>query len=160
MIETALPRDAAVLASLRVPARPGSLRLVRRLVREAALAVGADGDWADDMVLAVDEACQNVVRHAYGDTAAGDMVVTLRRCDSDDAPAPTLGGLQVDILDYAPTVDPATVRGRDLDDLRPGGLGVHLIGAVCEEAGFVPPPPGAGNLFRLVKRFAKNPVRR
>lgn len=150
-------RDAAVLASLRVPARPASLRIVRSMVRSGVAQLDAPEDWTDDLVLAVDEACQNVVRHAYRDTAAGDLVVTLRRCDpaAGDGPAE---GVRVDVLDFAPTVDPARVRGRDLADLRPGGLGVHLIEAVCEEAGFVPPPPGAGNLFRLVKRFAKRPA--
>lgn len=145
MIDT-VPRDPDLLAHLRVPAVPSSLRVVRRVVRECALIAGTDQAWADDLVLAVDEACQNVVRHAYGGRGDGDVIVILRRCRE---------GIGVDIVDFAPTVDPVTVKGRDLDDVRPGGLGVHLIRAVCEEAGFMPPPSGAGNLFRLVKRFAK-----
>ncbi|WP_404380197.1 ATP-binding protein [Caenispirillum salinarum] len=145
--------DSALLARLRVPARPPSLRIVRRTVREAALVAGADAAWADDLVLGVDEACQNVVRHAYADAAeTGDMVIVVRTHPPAD------DGVTVDILDFAPAVDPSRVRGRDLDDVRPGGLGVHLIHAVCEEAGFQPPPDGAGNLFRLVKHFAKPPV--
>lgn len=144
--------DSTLLARLRVPAQPPSLRIVRRTVREAALVAGADAPWADDLMLAVDEACQNVVRHAYAGAPPGDMVIVVRRHAPEDA------GVTVDILDFAPAVDPDRVRGRDLDDVRPGGLGVHLIHAVCEEAGFRPPPDGAGNLFRLVKHFAKPPV--
>lgn len=147
MTMAAAPRDPALLAHLRVPAEACSLRLIRRVVREAALLAGAADAWADDLVLAVDEACQNVVRHGYAG-APGDIVVTLARTPEGD-------GVVTEILDFAPPVDPALVRGRDLDDVRPGGLGVHLIEALCEEAGFTSPPEGAGNLFRMVKRFAK-----
>lgn len=80
------------------------------------------------------------------------MVIVVRRHGSES------DGVTVDILDFAPAVDPDQVRGRDLEDLRPGGLGVHLIHAVCEDAGFRPPPDGVGNLFRLVKHFAKPSV--
>lgn len=141
------PHDPALLARLRVPAVPSSLRLIRRVVRESALIAGAPEAWADDLVLAVDEACQNVVRHGYAG-GSGDLVVTLSRCPGGD-------GVVTEILDFAPPVDPARVRGRDLNDVRPGGLGVHFIEALCEEAGFAEPPEGAGNLFRMVKRFAK-----
>lgn len=142
--------DVALVARLRVPAVPPSLRIVRRMVRECALVAGADAACADDLTLAVDEACQNVVRHAYANTAEpGDMVIVVRRH------LPAGDGVTVDILDFAPAVDPAQVRGRELEDIRPGGLGVHLIHAVCEEAGFQSPPEGVGNLFRLVKYFAK-----
>ena len=41
----------------------------------------------------------------------------------------------------------------NLSEVRPGGLGVHLIHTVCDEAVFLPPPPGVGNLFKLTKRF-------
>ncbi len=145
MMATVLP-DPALLAHLRVAATPASLRMIRRVVREAALLAGAPEPWADDLMLAVDEACQNVVRHAYAGLP-GDLCITLSRTPDGD-------GVAVEILDFAPTVDPSRVRGRDLDDVRPGGLGVHLIEALCEEAGFAAAPEGAGNLFRMVKRFA------
>lgn len=146
--------DASLLARLRVPAQSSSLRIIRHTVREAAVVAGAVSAWVDDLVMAVDEACQNVVRHAYANSDPGDMVVVVRRHAPED------DGLTVDILDFAPAVDPARIKGRDLDDVRPGGLGVYLIHAVCEEAGFRPPPEGAGNLFRLVKHFAKPPEAR
>ena len=57
------------------------------------------------------------------------------------------------LLDFAPRVDPAKVKPRDLDDIRPGGLGTHLIQEVMDSAEFVEPPPGCGNLLRMVKRI-------
>ena len=51
-------------------------------------------------------------------------------------------------------IDPAQVQPRDLDDVRPGGLGTHLIREVMDAADFVEAPPGCGNLLRMVKRIA------
>jgi hypothetical protein len=56
-------------------------------------------------------------------------------------------------MDFAPPVDPEKVKSRDLGDVKPGGLGVHLIRSVCDDARFMPPPPGVGNLFKLTKRL-------
>lgn len=129
------------LAELRVPARAERLAIVRATVRAAL----DHPDWVavrDDVVLAVDEACQNVIRHAYGADGGGDLEVHL-----------TTGPdrLVIDVRDFAPPVDPDRVAGRDLDDVQPGGLGVNLIRSVMDEARFLPPPAGGGNLFRMTR---------
>jgi len=133
---------------IRVPARPDRLKLIRGAVEQAAKYCGAPEAWTFDMTMAVDEACQNIIRHAYGGKPdAGDIVVDfLRRGDS----------LEVHLMDFAPPIDPDKVKSRDLSDIRPGGLGVHLIKSVCDEAHFMPPPPGVGNLFKLTKRLPTN----
>lgn len=140
--------DEGPLFKLRVPAMASRLKLVRATVTEAAALCGCSPECVSDLVLAVDEACQNIIRHAYGDTPPGDMpgdmVVELVR-DGDR--------LEVRLTDFAPTVDPAFIKPRDLGDLRPGGLGTHFIRELTEEAAFVPPPAGAGNLLRMRKRI-------
>ena len=62
--------------------------------------------------------------------------------------------LVLSLIDFAPTIDLARVKPRDLDDVRPGGLGTHLIRKVMDSADFIDPPPGCGNLLRMVKRIA------
>jgi hypothetical protein len=94
------------------------------------------------MLIAIDEACQNVVRHAYGENLAGDMVVEARIMGKN---------LEILLRDFAPCIDPAKVKPRDLDDIRPGGLGTHFIQEVTDLCGFLEPPVGGGNLFRMVK---------
>jgi sigma-B regulation protein RsbU (phosphoserine phosphatase) len=64
---------------LRIPARADRLRLVRTLVSEAAVANGCSERCVHDMVIAVDEACQNVIRHAYGGVPDGEMSLEIRR---------------------------------------------------------------------------------
>ena len=101
----------------------------------------------EEVILAVDEACQNVVRHAYGGRDDGEIAVELRR-DGDD--------FVVEVQDFAAPVDVDTVKGRDLNDIRPGGLGVHLIREIMDDVQFVTPPAGVGNLLQLRKRLQKN----
>ena len=130
--------------SLRVAGEVGSLRLLRALVREAAEACGCGEACVRDIVIAVDEACQNIIKHAYGDHHSGDIVVEL--CRRDDR-------LEVSVVDFAPPVDPATIEPRDLDDVRPGGLGTHFIRACVDDWEYRPPPPGAGNRLWLSRRI-------
>jgi len=135
-----------VVLRLRVPARADRLKMIRGAAEQAATYCGCDAKWTLDLVMAVDEACQNIIRHAYGGKSdAGDIVVDFVR-DADS--------LSVLLMDFAPAVDPAKVRSRDLGDVRPGGLGVHLIKSVTDDARFMPPPPGVGNLFKLTKRLS------
>lgn len=133
---------------IRVPARPDRLKLIRAAVEQAAKFCGAPDAWTFDMTMAVDEACQNIIRHAYGGRPdAGDIVIDfVRRGDA----------MEVALMDFAEPVDPTKIKPRDLNEVRPGGLGVHLIKSVCDEARFIAPPPGVGNLFKLIKRLPTN----
>ncbi len=130
---------------LRFAAKAGELKRVRAAVKREALAAGCDENAAQDVMLAVDEACQNVIRHAYGEERDGDMVVRIEHEERS---------LVISLLDFAPRIDPQKVKPRDLDDVRPGGLGTHLIQEVMDSAEFVEPPPGCGNLLRMVKRIS------
>jgi len=143
----AMSTDGEILR-VRVPARPDRLKLIRATVEQAARYCGANEAWTFDLTMAVDEACQNIIRHAYGGKPdAGDIVVDfIRRGDA----------MEVHLMDFAEPVDPTQIKSRDLSEIRPGGLGVHLIKSVCDDARFIAPPPGIGNLFKLTKRLPTN----
>ena len=135
---------SASILELRFPARAKELKGIRDSVKERVLACGARPECATDVVMAVDEACQNVIRHAYGEDRHGEIVLTIeQRGDT----------LIFSLMDFAPRTDPAKVQPRELDDVRPGGLGTFLIQEVMDSAEFVDPPPGCGNLLRMVKRI-------
>ncbi len=129
------------LLDRRFAARPDRLRDIRSAVAEAAGRLGCADRIVQDVVLAVDEACQNIIRHAYRELG-GDIVVQL---------GGEPGRLVVRLIDFAPPVEPARIVPRVLDDLRPGGLGTHFIRTVMDDVAFLPPPPGAGNLLQMVK---------
>ena len=136
--------DADRLLALRLEARVDQLRTIRQAVREAVESCGCSAECAADVVTAVDEACQNVIRHAYGDDPGGAIELEIKRCGKD---------LVVSLQDFAPEVDPNEIRPRDLDEIRPGGLGTHLIREMMDSAEFIRPESGRGNLLRMVKRI-------
>ncbi len=134
---------AARLLELRFPARADQLCDVREAVRECVTANGAGAECAGDIVLAVDEACQNIIRHGYAGELEGDIELEIERRGDD---------LVFSLRDFAPKIDPSCVKPRDLDDVRPVGLGTHLIRTVMDDAEFVKTASERGNLLRMVKR--------
>lgn len=136
--------SAETIMSLRLPARADRLRVIRHAVRAALDYLSCEHEMTEQVILAVDEACQNVVRHAYGGRDDGEIAVELRR-DGDD--------FVVELQDFAAPVDLNAIQSRDLDDIRPGGLGVHLIREIMDDVQFVTPPAGVGNLLQLRKRL-------
>jgi len=130
------------LVTLTFCSRASRLKLLRCVVRDAADLTGLDEQATDAVVLAVNEACMNIIQHAYKMEPNGRIDVTLIR---------EQGALVIQLRDYADKVDIEQVCSRDLDDVRPGGLGVHLIDCLVDECGFLDPPEGAGNLFQMKK---------
>ena len=135
---------ASRILERRFAARAEELRGVRDAVRSCVLECGAPEKCAEDVVIAVDEACQNVIRHAYSGDAGGEIVLEIdHRGDH----------LEIRLTDFAPPIDRSEVKPRALDEIRPGGIGTHFIQEVMDSAEFVQPPPGCGNLLRMVKRL-------
>ena len=132
-----------VIVELRFPARPDRMTLVRSTVRGAAVFCGLDPATTQEIVLAVGEACQNVMQHAYTELNAGDILLTILRND---------GAIVVRVTDFAPPIDLTKVRSRDFSEIRPGGLGVHFIEALMDSAVFRRGPGGKGNVLEMVKR--------
>lgn len=131
------------LLELRFPAQASRMALVRQTVRSAARFCGFDEPEIRDIVLAVGEACQNVILHAYAEPGEGDVVLGILR-DGDR--------IVVQVTDYGPAVDPTVFKPRDLRDLRPGGLGTHFIRELMDTADFGPAPDGVGNVLQMTKK--------
>ncbi len=130
------------LITLTFCSRASRLKLLRCVVRDAAELVGLDEEASDAVVLAVNEACMNIIQHAYAMDSNGVIDVTVSR--EGDA-------IVFRLRDYAASVDTDRIASRDLDDIRPGGLGVHFIQSLMDECGFLEPPDGGGNLFEMKK---------
>ena len=132
------------VVEIRFSSRPDRLAMVRATVSAAAQSCGCGEACVQDIIIAVSEACQNVIRHAYGGAADGEIVLDIRKNGHR---------LIFELLDFAPPVDVAKIRPRPLEEIRPGGLGTHYIQECMDQCGFVPAPEGAGNLFRMVKQI-------
>ncbi len=136
------------LLELRFPARADRLKLVRGGVRAAARMCGFNDATAQSIVLAVDEACQNIIVHGYKGRADGEIVLGVFRCRD---------GILVRLRDFAPPVDPTKIKPRALDDIRPGKLGSHFIREIMDSAEFRPSPDGTGNLLEMIRRMDSSP---
>lgn len=134
------------LLEMRFVARPDRLKLIRSSIRSTALMCGFDDEAAQNIVLAIDEACQNIIVHGYGRGVEGAVILSLFRHN---------GGILVHLCDFARPVDPAKVKPRDLTDIRPGKLGSHFIREIMDTVQFRPAPDGKGNLLEMTKRIGE-----
>lgn len=100
------------------------LEPIRALLGEATGLAGLGEEDAAQVALAVTEGCANVIRHCYKNRTDKRIDLILTFGD---------GVFDIRIDDYGTFVDPSRIRSRDLADVRPGGLGVHLMKKVMDE---------------------------
>jgi len=107
-----------------IPSEVSYLEPIRTLIRQVAALAGLGRDAASEVELAVTEGCANVIRHCYcnSDRERIDLVLTF-----------ATDFFEVRIDDYGKFVDPSRIKSRPLDEVRPGGLGVHLMQKVMDE---------------------------
>lgn len=111
---------------------PCQLSVVRESVRTWISGLGWGELRIADVVLAVDEALTNVMRHGYENRTDRPIQLLLRTVDD-----PARGvAVEIEIRDWGRQVPLDQIRGRDLDDLRPGGLGVHIIRNLMDYADY------------------------
>lgn len=139
----AYPSDQPLV--LEITSDTGHLAGVRTAVLGAAQALGFTEPRLSGIALAIDEALANVIRHGYRGQPGQPIQVTIEPVRRGER-----RGLQVTICDCCRHVDPATITGRDLDDVRPGGLGTHIIRTVMDEVEYTKREP-EGMSLRLVK---------
>ena len=120
---------------------------IREMVVTLCRRWGCDDATAGRIALAVDEAMTNVVRHGYQNAEDGIIEFRMRPLGQ----SPEGGGVRITIEDRGVTVDPDTIRPRPLDEIRPGGLGVHIIREVMDVAEYSA-RPGGGMRLMLEKR--------
>jgi len=119
------------------------LRVIRAVVEETCQLSGFSSMDSSKIVLAVDEACSNIIKHTYKGKNGQPITIKCKFADEE---------LTIKLLDVGEKVDPEKIRGRDLSELRPGGLGIHLIHSVMDEVFYID-EPGCTNCLVLKKRL-------
>jgi len=127
-------------------AEPDYLSVGRAAVRRVGTSIGLDEEQCESVALAVVEALTNVIRHSYCGPCEKLIIVKLNKLVYSDRTF----GLEILIRDFGRQVDPSVIKGRDLEDIRPGGLGVHIIHSVMDEVAFSH-AGDCGMLLRMVK---------
>ncbi len=139
--------DKGLLLKMELPSDPALLCVVRGAVGKLAEVAGLPEKACREVTLAVDEALTNIIRHAYRNRRGHAIELRCRRCGG-----PRGIRLEFVLVDKGRAVDPAELRGRPLDEVRPGGLGTHLIQHSMDEVSYQ--RRGGRNRLRLVKYLA------
>ncbi|MFZ4574136.1 MAG: ATP-binding protein [Phycisphaerales bacterium] len=114
---------------LELVSNPAYLCGARELVHQVAKRCGFGDVQASQVALAADEALINVMRHGYDKREDGRIWLEITPFTEPGC----AGGVRIVIEDEARQVDPHTIKGRALEDIRPGGLGVHIIREIMDE---------------------------
>lgn len=122
---------------------------VRKVAREFFTGCGIDECETELMVLAIDEACTNIIRHAYKSQCRPVRLSMEERGD---------GSLKVVLRDYGTPCKPSEIRSRELTDFRPGGVGVHIIHRAFDQVTYL--PQRRGTKLVLVKNQPTNRTER
>ena len=134
---------------LHVPSSTENLSMIRDFVGSIGERAGFDKRDLMQLELAVDEACANVIEHAYGSDTTHEVTVKAV-LDADS--------VEIRIIDTGKGFEPAKVKQEEIDTLiserKSGGLGMRLINRVMDEVQYEI-VPGQKNELRMVKRLKK-----
>lgn len=133
------------ITKLRFPARPYQLKQIRYIVQNAMQNIGYNNHDVDRIVLAVNEACMNIIQHAYKNESSGEIVLEICKCSDE---------ILFKITDFAKPMDGCTIKGRDLEDIRPGGLGVHFMCEAMDDIKYCHRTKGTGNILEMRKKLS------
>jgi len=129
------------LIRVTIPSHPRYMRVLRGIVADAARVAGFDEKAQQDMALATTEGCTNIIKYGYNRDPDKKILVKCRIADAF---------VEVTLRDFGTHADPEKLRGRDLHDLRPGGLGIHLMRRLVDEVTYI--HRQIGTELKLVKR--------
>lgn len=122
-----------------------NLRPLLEFTEKACAELGLDGDAGDELKLAVEEVCMNLILHGYPPAPPGPIDLSIAAAD---------GQVIVEVRDQARPFDPAQAPAPDLESgweqRRVGGLGWHLVRQMVDEIRYE--SSAVGNRLTLVKR--------
>jgi len=151
-----VPREDSRLRSehfltLQLESNPEALCLVRATLERATEVMDFPEEDSRAIVRSVDEALANVIRHAYkGRTGRPIEVHCSRLWKGNDSEHPK--GLEILLKDSGAAADPKKFKGRALEEVRPGGLGIHFMKQSMDVVEFH--RKSGKNLLRMVKYLA------
>lgn len=132
---------------LKVKSKTENLSLIRDFVSTAAIDAGIQTDAVENIILAVDEACTNIIKHAYQSFPDGELIIKTKS---------TLSRFVVSITDYGKSFEPEIIPEPDLQKYyrqkRVGGLGMYLMKTLMDDVKYVS-VPGKYNEVLLSKNI-------
>jgi anti-sigma regulatory factor (Ser/Thr protein kinase) len=109
---------------IKLPSDPQFLKIIRSGVTHVSQLCGFSDEACNAVTIAVDEAVANIIKHTYKGEKENIIIVHLNLLEDR---------LEIVLRDFGEKLDLSKIKSRDLDDVRPGGLGVHLIKSTMDE---------------------------
>ena len=122
-----------------------SLKEIRNFAREVLARDDIFKSTSDDVVLALAEAAQNIVKHAYSAQETSDNLKVEISFENNQ--------LKIDLYDKGEPAIPTNIKPRDVDDIKPGGLGTFFIGQIMDEVIFKTAATDWVNHLILIKNY-------
>ena len=134
---------AKKLLEFQFPAQTDQLGLVREQLRNVMSGCSKSENLVNCIVLAVGEACMNIIQHAYGRHEQGDIILEVEKH----------GSIMVfRLTDFAHhKTRSEEMQSRPLDEIRPGGLGCHIINEIMDEVQLIECDSDCGNVLQMKK---------
>jgi anti-sigma regulatory factor (Ser/Thr protein kinase) len=129
--------------ALTIPSDLRLLALTRAFIEAVCHVAGLDHTKTHHVVLAVDEATNNVIRHAHRGNMASPILVQCFVHDKE---------LEIRLHDEGEPFDLESLPALDPAELRPGGRGIFLIRHLMDQVSVLPRSP-RGNILRLIKKL-------
>ena len=123
-----------------------SLKEVRTFCRDVFEKINLPQDQKDELVLAIAEAAQNIVKHGYKGVESTTDRMEIKISLKD-------GKLEIGFFDKGKPVVPENIQHRQLDDIKPGGLGTFFIKQIMDGAVFKKDQKGWVNHLILTKKI-------
>jgi len=121
------------------------LKQIRHKIKEAAEQVGCNKKSCQQIVLSMDEAITNIIRHAYKGVNDGEIELEINQQNKT---------MVFYLRDFAPEVYDSSIKPRDLSTPLPGQMGINFIDKVMDSWEFATPKDGYGNLLIMKKEIA------
>lgn len=125
------PKKKSFQKELKVKSSTDHLELIRSFTRASALDYGFNEEIIDKIILAVDEACTNVIKHAYKYSPEGDIIINIKASNNK---------FTISITDYGKDFDPTLVPDPDIKKYymqhKVGGLGIYLMKKLMDEVNY------------------------
>ena len=122
-----------------------SLKEIRSFAREVLAKDNIFKSTSDDVVLALAEAAQNIVKHAYSGQETSDNLKVEINFNNNQ--------LKIDLFDKGDPAIPSNIKPRNVNDIKPGGLGTFFIGQIMDEVVFKTAATDWVNHLILIKNY-------
>ena len=123
-----------------------NLKEVRTFSRNVFEKINLPQEQKDELVLAIAEAAQNIVKHAYKGVEETTDTMQIKISLKD-------GDLEIGFFDKGKPVVPENIQHRKSDDIKPGGLGTFFIKQIMDGAVFKKDQKGWINHLILTKKI-------